>query len=50
MENKLKTWHFGIDNDRLVKLVLSGKKTATTYLYDENDSLDDEESVLVFDN
>lgn len=50
MENELKTWHFGMDNDKLVKLVLSGKKTATTYLYDENDPLDDEESVLVFDN
>lgn len=50
MENELKTWHFGINNDRLVKLVLSGKKTATTYLYDENDPLDDEKSVLVFDN
>lgn len=50
MENELKTWHFGMDNDRLVNLVLAGKKTATTYLYDENDPLDDEESVLVFDN
>ena len=26
MNNKLKTWRFGIDNDKLVELVLSGKK------------------------
>ena len=34
MEN-LETWQFGIDNDYLVGLVLSGKKTATTSIYDE---------------
>ena len=51
MNNKLKTWHFGIDNDKLVKLVLSGKKTATTSLYDENDiPTVNEESILIFDN
>ena len=51
MNNKLKTWHFGIDNDKLVELVLSGKKTATTFLYDKNDVPSvDEESILVFDN
>ena len=37
MNNKLKTWRFGIDNDKLVELVLSGKKTATTCIYDEKD-------------
>lgn len=51
MNDNLKTWHFGIDNDKLVELVLSGKKTATTSLYDENDIPDiGEESILVFDN
>lgn len=51
MNNKLKTWHFGIDNDKLVELVLSGKKTATTSLYNENDiPIVNEESILIFDN
>ena len=51
MNNKLKTWRFGIDNDKLVNLVLSGKKTATTSLYDENDiPAIGEESILIFDN
>lgn len=51
MNNKLKTWHFGIDNDKLVELVLSGKKTATTSLYDENDiPTVNEELILIFDN
>lgn len=51
MNNQLKTWHFGIDNDKLVELVLSGKKTATTSLYDENDiPAVNEESILIFDN
>lgn len=36
MNNKLKTWHFGINNDELVKLVLSGSKTATSCIYKEN--------------
>ena len=38
MYNKLKRWTFGIDADKLVVLVLNGKKTATTSLY-EFDSL-----------
>lgn len=51
MNNKLKTWHFENDNDKLVDLVLSGKKTATISLYDENDIPNvDEESILIFDN
>ena len=32
--NKPDRWTFGIDVDRLVNLVLDGKKTATTSLYD----------------
>ena len=31
--NKLDRWTFGTDTDKLVKLVLEGKKTATTSLY-----------------
>ena len=34
MYNKLERWTFGIDTDKLVKLVLNGKKTATTSLYE----------------
>ncbi|MBO5414986.1 MAG: ASCH domain-containing protein [Bacilli bacterium] len=29
----VKTWNFGIDNDNLVRLVLSGDKRATTSLF-----------------
>ena len=36
--NSINRWTFGIDTDKLVKLVLDGKKTATTSLY-EHDSL-----------
>ncbi len=32
----LERWTFGIDNDRLINLVLTGKKTATTSLYEED--------------
>lgn len=40
-----------MDNDELVELVLSGKKTATTSLYDENNTpIIDEKSILIFDN
>lgn len=34
--NKLDRWTFGVDADRLVNLVLDGKKTATTYLYESD--------------
>lgn len=33
MTKELKSWSFAVDNDRLVKLVLEGKKTATTSIY-----------------
>lgn len=36
MNNELNTWHFDTNNDKLVELVLTGKKVATTYLYNEN--------------
>lgn len=51
MTNKLKTWCFGIDNDKLVELVLSGEKTATTSLYDkDNIPKVGEKSILVYEN
>lgn len=47
----MKKWKFGANNDYLVDLVLSGKKRATTSLYDFNDVLIvGEESALTFSN
>jgi len=47
----MKTWQFGIDNDKLINLVLLGKKTATTSIYDENDlPIINEEKILIFNN
>ena len=44
-------WSFGIDNDKLIELVLSGKKTATTSNYDENElPVIGEESIIHYDN
>ena len=53
---KLNTWHFEKDNDKLVKLVLKGIKTARTSLYKnnrrENENLPKvgDISILIFDN
>lgn len=45
----MKKWWFGTNNDYLVELVLSGKKRATTSLYDSNDvPVINEESALTF--
>ncbi len=44
----MKTWKFGIDNDRLVELVLSGKKNATTSLFDGSIPIINEESALTY--
>ncbi len=33
----MEKWTFCDDNDNLIKLVLDGKKTATTSNYDKND-------------
>ena len=44
-------WSFGIDNDKLIKLVLDGKKRATTSNYDENElPVIGQQSIIVFDN
>lgn len=47
----MKNWSFGMDNDNLVNLVLSGKKVATTCLYKkQNIPTIGEESIIHFDN
>ncbi|MFQ9923813.1 MAG: phosphotransferase [Beduini sp.] len=51
MTKTLQTWHFEMNNDQWVELVLSGKKTAVTSLYNGNDiSHVEEEAILIFDN
>ena len=37
--NELEKWIFGINTNQLVELVLEGKKTATTYLYEDDNSI-----------
>lgn len=44
--NKLNRWTFGVNSNKLVKLVLKGKKTATTSLY-EIDCLPNKDKYLV---
>lgn len=47
----LKRWKFGVDNNKLIELVLLGKKTATTSIYNENDlPIIGEETIIVFDD
>ena len=47
---QLPTWQFGINNDKLVELVLECKKTATTSLDTTNISKPGERSILTFEN
>ena len=37
--NELERWTFGINTNQLIELVLEGKKTATTYLYEDDNSI-----------
>jgi len=47
----LKRWKFAIDNNKLIELVLLGKKTATTSNYNEKDlPIIGEETIICFDN
>lgn len=48
----MKEWKFRTDNDKLIKLVIEGKKTATTSPYYEGDPLPiiGEESNILYDN
>lgn len=48
--SQLTTWQFGIDNDKLVELVLEGKKTATTSLDTTSIPEPGERSILTFEN
>ena len=51
MDKELETWKFGIDNNKLVELVLLGNKTATTSLYEkDNIPVIGEESIITYDN
>lgn len=46
----MEKWSFGIDNENLIDLVLSGKKTATSYLFNNNLSKVGEKSVILHDD
>ena len=47
----MERWSFGIDNDYLIELVLSGKKRATTSNYDENElPVIGKQTIIVKDN
>lgn len=47
----MKKWKFGVTNDELIKLVLEGKKKATTSLYGKDEiPVVGEESIICFDN
>lgn len=47
----MKKWSFGVDNDKLIELVLDGKKVATSCLYENNElPVIGEESIIQFDN
>lgn len=37
--SNMERWQFGVDHERLLNLVLSGKKKATCYIYNKNDKL-----------
>ena len=51
-EFDLEKWKFGIDNNELISLVLSGKKTATSSLYKSDMKLPviGEESIICYDD
>lgn len=47
----MESWSFGIDNDKLIDLVLKGLKTATTCPYDEDDiPVIGKRTIIKFDN
>ncbi len=48
----MEKWKFGIDNNELIMLVLSGKKTATTSLFEGNVKLPiiGEETIICYDD
>jgi len=46
----MEKWKFGEDNDKLIKLVISGKKKATCCIFNGNPSFKGEISILLDDN
>lgn len=47
----MNSWSLAIDNNKLINLVLQGKKTATSYLYSDDDIPKiGEESIIRYDN
>lgn len=48
----MEKWKFGINNNELISLVLTGKKTATTSLFDDNEKLPviGEKSIICYDD
>lgn len=46
----IERWKFGIDNNKLVELVLSGNKTATTSLLSESTPKIGEESIIMYND
>ena len=47
----MERWSFGIDNDKLIDLVLNGKKTATTSIYEEKElPTIGEQSIITYNN
>ena len=50
MNKEIEKWKFGINNNELIDLVLKGKKTATTYIYDGNVDMLESESIILYDN
>lgn len=47
--NKLERWTFGINTNQLVGLVLEGKKTATTYLYEDDEKYKENDISILTD-
>ena len=47
--NKLERWTFGINAIQLVELVLEGKKTATTYLYEDDEKYKENDISILTD-
>ena len=48
----MEKWKFGINNNELISLVLTGKKNATTSLLNNNEKLPviGEESIICYDD
>lgn len=47
--NELERWTFGINTNQLVEFVLEGKKTATTYLYEDDEKYKENDISILTD-